>query len=593
MNASATIALPRAEPIYFGSPDRPLFGWLHRPPPGAPTLAEGMIVCNPFGNEALSAHRSLRHFAEDAAARGVPALRFDYDGTGDSAGTDRDPGRLAAWVQSVREAISELRRRTGAERVHLLGVRLGAALAALAAADRDDVVGLVAIAPCVSGRQWLRELDALQLAMRMDDSPSGAEVRVGIGESAGFVITPETRASLAALDLLTLPRVPAAEVLLISRAEFAPNQRWADRLTALGANVDHRSLPGYTEMMLDAHESIVPTAMIQAVGGWLERRTSERSTAVREAGAAPFAERAVLVAPGVEETAVFIDATRMLFGIVSAPAGGAAPSDAILLLNSGANHRIGPGRLHVQFARRWAARGHVVMRVDISGIGDSAPRPGEAENALYSSWATSDIEDAVKYLRDRRGTASVKAIGLCSGAYQALKAAVAGVPLSGVIAINPLVFFWKKGMSLNYSPSVVAQSAAQYQRSLFQLEKWKKLLTGGVDFVEFGHVVARRITSVAGGRVRDIARTIGRPLADDLGAELELLSRRNVSVAFVFATGDPGDDMLRVQAGSALRRLRREDRVRIHRISGANHTFTPVWSHAVVADALERELGIR
>jgi hypothetical protein len=64
VNAPPDGEVPRAEPIYFGSTERPRFGWLHRPPPGVRMRAEGMVVCNPFGSEVLSAHRSLRHFAE-------------------------------------------------------------------------------------------------------------------------------------------------------------------------------------------------------------------------------------------------------------------------------------------------------------------------------------------------------------------------------------------------------------------------------------------------------------------------------------------------------------------------------------------------
>jgi hypothetical protein len=44
----------------------------------------GVVVCKPFGYEALCAHGSVLEFAETAAALGVPALRFDYLCTGDS-----------------------------------------------------------------------------------------------------------------------------------------------------------------------------------------------------------------------------------------------------------------------------------------------------------------------------------------------------------------------------------------------------------------------------------------------------------------------------------------------------------------------------
>jgi predicted alpha/beta hydrolase len=73
------------EPMFFGPEGRPLFGWLYRPPPER-ALGAGLVICNPFGNEALCAHRTIRHLSARAAGAGFAVLRFDYDGTGDSTG---------------------------------------------------------------------------------------------------------------------------------------------------------------------------------------------------------------------------------------------------------------------------------------------------------------------------------------------------------------------------------------------------------------------------------------------------------------------------------------------------------------------------
>ena len=161
------------EPLFFGPRARPLFGWLHRPAASAaPPL--GLVVCNPFGYEAICAHRSLRHFAEAAAAAGVPALRFDYDGTGDSAGDDRDPDRLAAWIASVHDAVDGAAPRTGVERG--LPPRRAPRRAAGGSRrhERDDVDGFVAIAPVVAGRAYLRELRALQMSLGLSEPPPDA-----------------------------------------------------------------------------------------------------------------------------------------------------------------------------------------------------------------------------------------------------------------------------------------------------------------------------------------------------------------------------------------------------------------------------------
>lgn len=587
-----TSTLPRPEPRRFGPAGRPCFGWLHLPGPDAPRSAIGLVICGPFGHEALCAHRSLRHFAAAAADSAVPALRFDYDGTGDSAGDDRDPDRWNAWIGSVHHAVDELRTSTGVRRVCLLGIRLGATLATLAASDRDDVAGLIAIAPVVAGAAWLRELKALQLILGLADPPPAVAVEQGLQESAGFIITSETRQAIAAVSLLGIASPPAPEVMLLDREDFPPNARWVEQLTKVGARVDHRRMPGYAEMVLDPHDAVVPEGMIRAVAEWLRQRAAE--IPVVALAPVPLASPPVrlLIAPGVEETADYLDETRTLFGIVTAPSGVERPSRAIVLLNAGAVYHVGPNRLHVRLARLWAARGYLVLRLDIAGIGDSPPWPGEAENVVYSAFAVSDIAIALACLRDRWGISGACALGLCSGAYHAFKSAVAGLPLSGVVIINPLVFFWKPGMSLAYPAHKVAEAAEQYRRSAFQLQKWKKLLSGKVDVGALMQVGARHTASLAAGWFRNIARTLGRPVPDDLGTELDAVVRRGIALRFVFVSGDPGDELLRVQAGSALRRLLRRQLVQIRRIEGPDHTFTPVWSHDVLIATLEAALEI-
>ena len=84
----------RCQPVYFGPATRPLFGWLHGH--AGVSRGTGLVLCNPFGYESLCAHRTLRRLAETASAAGIPTLRFDYDGCGDSAGSDMDPRRLEA-----------------------------------------------------------------------------------------------------------------------------------------------------------------------------------------------------------------------------------------------------------------------------------------------------------------------------------------------------------------------------------------------------------------------------------------------------------------------------------------------------------------
>src|SRR6202163_5118052 len=186
-----------AKPIYFDSGDDKLFGWLHQPVSGH-TADVGLVICKPFGYEVMCSHTSLRAFADSAAEMGVPALRFDYCGTGDSADIEPQADQLQVWTKDVLAAIAELQRRTGVERVCLFGLRLGALLAALAASQSESVSSLVLIAPVISGRRYLRELRMTQLAAQFGKQPvdSSGTMPAEASEFSGYPLSAATLAAL-------------------------------------------------------------------------------------------------------------------------------------------------------------------------------------------------------------------------------------------------------------------------------------------------------------------------------------------------------------------------------------------------------------
>jgi alpha-beta hydrolase superfamily lysophospholipase len=590
----------RPEPLYFGPSARQRFGWLHRPNAGVATASVGLVVCNPFGYEAICAHRSLRHFATAASAAGVPALRFDYDGTGDSVGSDGDPDRLASWIASIRDAADALRRLAGVEQVCLLGVRLGALLAACAALERADVAAFVAVAPVVSGRAYMRELRALQMSLGLGEPPPGHTPVDGEREAVGFRITRETHDALSKIDLAKDGISPARRILIVDRDDLPVAENWAERLRAKGDAVDLRRLPGYTEMVLDPHKAKVPEEIIAQVTAWVREaadphpnpppKTGEGTRKTGEGTREAVARIAADGGPGVIETATYLDGEGSLFGILTAPenkeASAGPQSKRILLLNAGSIHHVGPNRLYVGFARRWAAMGHVILRADVSGIGDSPPRQGEPENVVYSARAMEDIRLALDALRRRAGPGPTYVMGLCSGAYNAVRAAAAGQAIDGIVPINPLTFFWKEGMSLDYPAHRVVSEARRYSTSVMRLDSWKKVLRREVKLGPVAQVVVRRGAASVARHLRDAARTVGRPFPEDLGTDLGAIAKRGARIRFVFAAGDPGEDLLREQAGSAVSRLRNRGALTVNVIDGPDHTFTPVWSHPVLGDIL-------
>jgi alpha-beta hydrolase superfamily lysophospholipase len=179
-------AVPAARPFFIAARERPLFAWHHAPAPQHRRGA-GVLLCPPLGYEYMSAYQSWRLLAERLAALGFDAVRLDYDGTGNSAGDQQDPGRIDAWLGSIESAIVETRRLAGSSHLALVGLRLGALLAMQAAAARGGVERLVLWSPFRSGRSYVRELRVVSGLTREDHAREDPE---GPGINAvGYLLT--------------------------------------------------------------------------------------------------------------------------------------------------------------------------------------------------------------------------------------------------------------------------------------------------------------------------------------------------------------------------------------------------------------------
>jgi alpha-beta hydrolase superfamily lysophospholipase len=143
--------------LYFGDPAAPLFGVYH--PATGKRRSHGIVLCHAFGAEYLLSHFAVRRVAIELAKRGHDVLRFDYTGSGDSAG-EQNEVRLERWLVDIETAIDELRDTAEVSAVSLGGVRLGAGLACLVAARREDVVdAVVAWDPVLNGAAYLELLE--------------------------------------------------------------------------------------------------------------------------------------------------------------------------------------------------------------------------------------------------------------------------------------------------------------------------------------------------------------------------------------------------------------------------------------------------
>jgi len=195
-------------PFFFGEAAHRLFGIYHQPSEHGSGAARAVVLCPPAPQEYMTTHWAFRRLAVLLAKAGTHVLRFDYFGTGDSAGATEE-GTLQDWQNDVLVAERALRERSGAERVSLVGYRMGAVLAWRASQSASPKPrDLVLWDPVVRGAGYLEELRASEraFASRLLYFP---HFETPPRELGGYPLPAALRHATEAIDL-TKEALPAA-----------------------------------------------------------------------------------------------------------------------------------------------------------------------------------------------------------------------------------------------------------------------------------------------------------------------------------------------------------------------------------------------
>lgn len=259
-------------PLYFGTGPHRLFAMYAPARPGG-RHRRAVVICPPWGDEYLCSHRAIRQLAHGLAAVGVDVLRFDYFGTGDSAGEIREAS-LAGWQDDIEAALDELRDMAGTARVGVIGLRLGATLAASLLARKPGIAESLGLwDPVACGEDYLRELERMSAdAPGVRGSPGGASTAPGAClEVNGFVLTPPQAREIAALDL----QACVAKLEVPVRAVVSGSEAARDRLQSMlaqdakaGAGVDF--VPSQPIWLNDANyrPGAVPVNVLRRLTEW-------------------------------------------------------------------------------------------------------------------------------------------------------------------------------------------------------------------------------------------------------------------------------------------------------------------------------------
>jgi dienelactone hydrolase len=589
------LAARPAVAAYCGPSERGIFAWYHAP---ADAMARDLavVLCAPIGNESTGFPRAFRHWAEHLAASGVAAVRFDYRGFGDSAGSPTDAGQLRGWLDSVGDAVTYARDSSGASRVALVGLHFGATLALAAAAERDDIDALVLWVAYPTGKAYLREGRAFTQLMSATVDTEHLPLPPGAEQFGGLVLTRETIEAVSEFEPLRGERIEIP-TLVIPRDAAASDATLMRHLTSAGADVERAVIDGYAGVMTEPHQSRVPTQVIHASTEWLLSRFPRALSG--EPAKLPRASASAIVGPETEresaaavvESPVRFGGNRDLFGIVSQPATGARRATGVLLVNAGAVYHVGPNRVYVDLARRWASLGYTVLRMDIGGLGDSPTPVGGVENHSYPSHVVADIELGLAELRTH-GVERVVVGGLCSGAHATFHAGRELDSVDGLIVINPIVFYWKPTDPLDVGAWKTYIDARYYRRSARSWTSWLRLMQGHVNVPNIARIGLNRAAEIIkaklGAALRGLRNEEHEP--ENAARDLTRIAIGGTDVFLLFSEGDPGLDFLKLRYASDLKRLADNPSFQLVVIDRADHTFTALDARQRAADAITAHL---
>lgn len=184
----------------------------------------------------------------------------------------------------------------------------------------------------------------------------------------------------------------------------------------------------------------------------------------------------------------------------------AAPA-AVVMITAGMLSNVGPYRLHVDLARHLADEGLPSLRFDLSGIGDSMAI-GAAGGSLER--ATSEISQAIDWIATEHHIERIILFGLCSGADDAIAAAMVEPRVVGVIAMDGCGYrtwryYWHR-LVQHQLPRLVmpAKWGSLVERWFLKGNDIPSSLTPGDDIREFPprEVAERQLKSLTRAGVR-------------------------------------------------------------------------------------------
>ncbi|MFB9949594.1 alpha/beta hydrolase [Rhizobium puerariae] len=567
-------AQPAAEPITFDGTV------------GLFTPAEGrarplaVLFASPWGLEEMCTRKFRRILAERLAQESIGSLRFDYPGTGDALdGISFRPG-VETWSETLAAAARLLQQRSGCDRLVIVAQGVGAAVAGRAVEQMSGLEGIAFLAPVVSGRFHIRELSAFSQLIN-DKLGLKKETEAAI-EIAGLSMPPQIVGGLRDIDLMKTDKAPAGNAIVFCRSDRPADSAFAAHLRTFGGNVLEAPFEGYEKLTSNPTVAVVPETVVSRLVSWVAELAPREGA---ERGPSLPAEASSHQGADYVETAVRFGRDGRLFGIVCKPLTQAAEGKpTVLLMSSGYDRLAGWGRSTVEFARSLAGQGIGSLRFDCANVADSPPVDGHTGQVLYDDVQVADVREAIDFL-ESRGMAPVVAAGRCSGAYLGFQSALVDPRIVGLVGVNPVVFQWEEGRSVDEALENPVQTLEHYSKRLLEFGTLKRVLRGEINVVQ---KVAEIFERLAMRAVRPLARAVGGLSARERAvlAGFRALHGRGVPVSLLYSAGDIGLEELAHFFGQDAKGMRRFPNVTFSVVQDSDHNFTPGHARAAYLNAL-------
>lgn len=284
----------------------------------------------------------------------------------------------------------------------------------------------------------------------------------------------------------------------------------------------------------------------------------------------------------MSEDTVFFGTPPFLVGVITDPE---APEQsperpAVILLNAGRVHRVGPSRLYVKIARRLAAAGFVVLRFDFSGIGDSSARH---DHLPFDQSVIQETQDVMHCVSKVRGNQHFILMGLCSGANSALYTASCDPRVVGVVLINA-----QPVPSEELRVTLLGREFVRYFWRIF----WRPPLWGRALHQEYADgfrrvrkILHSQFTKACIWRSASMQDTMEKAAAKVISS-LQTLIERNTRLLLVSSEDDLGLDYLEKILRNKTSQFKTDAGLDIRVIPQSDHIFTAIQSQEMLVKVI-------